>query len=125
MGELYRIEATMAIMDWNVNEEVRRSILREVHESGSDDFKVGGKVAYWRDQALSGRKRAAYILGIFAGYVAGLRGRGEDNYACVASGGRLIQVKRWQLRRAVETWTPSREGVHALRRLSKCFGKIS
>ena len=47
MSDLYRFEAMEAIMDWNINDEIRKSILRKVQDAGADDFRVGEKVAYW------------------------------------------------------------------------------
>ena len=43
MSEMYRVEAIKAIMDWNINDEIRRSILRKVQDAGADDFRVGEK----------------------------------------------------------------------------------
>ena len=115
------LSSRRAIMDWNINDEIRRSILKKVQAAGADDFRVGLKVAYWREHVVRGRKRKGYVLYIFAGYDGGLRGRGENNNAWVVSGGRHIQVSRRQLRRAVgfETWTPSKEDINALRRAER------
>jgi len=65
MSEMYRVEAIKAIMDWSINDEIRRSILRKVQDAGADDFRVGEKVAYWREHMVRGRN-ARVMFSVFS-----------------------------------------------------------
>ena len=125
--EQLRAEAVKALAEWQVNDHVRRGILRKtVHPRPSAaHLEEGQRCAFWREGGKgkpgSKSKAGGYSLGTFCGWDKGSDGRAEGANAWVRSAGRLLLVSREQLRPAFgfEQWVPDKDTIDELRHAEK------
>jgi len=119
--ELYRADGIKAAADFNVSDQVRRSILRKTANRTLEHLEPGQKIAVWTraaQQRGSGKsKRPGYKLATFVGYDPGTAGRGAGNNLLAYRAGRVKAYTREQCRPGIgfETWVPSPEDIAALK----------
>ena len=119
--ELYRADGIKAAAEFNISDQVRRSILRKTANRTLENLEPGQKIAVWTraaQQRGSGKsKRPGYKLATFVGYDPGTAGRGSGNNLLAYRAGRVKAYTREQCRPAVgfENWIPSLEDIAELK----------
>ncbi|CAE7445643.1 RE2 [Symbiodinium sp. CCMP2592] len=108
---VYRAEAQKAAAQVNVDQHVRRALLRKTAHMRIEDISPGAKCAVWRSQ-LRGkgpRKRGGYVIGRLVTF--------DGHCAWVQLGTQTVKVDRNQLRPAYgfEAWSPTDEDIKALK----------
>ena len=114
---VYRAEAQKAAAQVNVDQHVRRALLRKTARMRVDDITPGAKCAVWRSQ-LRGkgpRKRGGYIIGRLVTF--------DGHCTWVQLGTQTVKVDRNQLRPAYgfEAWSPTDEDIRALKDAERNF----
>ena len=114
---IFRAEAQRAAAQVNVDQHIRRALLRKTAHMRVQDIAPGAKCAVWRSQ-LRGkgpRKKGGYVIGRLVTF--------DKNCAWVQLGTQTVRVDRNQLRPAYgfEAWSPSHEDVQALKDAEKNF----
>jgi len=119
--ELYRVDGIKAAAEFQISDQVRRSLLRKTAHRGLSDLQPGQKIAVWTraaQQRGSGKsKRPGYKLATFVGYDPGFAGRGSNNNLLAYRAGRVKAYTREQCRPGIgfETWVPSQEDIADLK----------
>ena len=108
---LFRAEAQKAAAQVNVDQHVRRALLRKTAHMRVQDITPGAKCAFWRSQ-LRGKgpkKKGGYVIGRLVTF--------DGRCAWVQLGTQTVKVDRNQLRPAYgfESWAPDAEDIQALK----------
>ena len=111
---LFRAEAQKAAAQVNVDQHVRRALLRKTAHMRVQDIAHGAKCAVWRSQ-LRGKgpkKKGGYVIGRLVTF---------DGCAWVQLGTQTVKVDRNQLRPAYgfESWAPGADDIQALKDAEK------
>ena len=114
-ADLLRSEAIKCIAELNVNQPLRRALLRKTKRTGITDLTPGDRCAFWRWRKVGTKKRGAWTTARFLSWDS------PGKTAWVRSGHTTILVTSEQLRAAVgfEQWTPSEEDIRCLKDASK------
>ena len=112
---LFRAEAQKAAAQVNVDQHVRRALLRKTAHMRVQDIAPGAKCAVWRSQ-LRGKgpkKKGGYVIGRLVTF--------DGRCAWVQLGTQTVKVDRNQLRPAYgfESWAPDAEDIQALKDAEK------
>ena len=115
-----RIESVTAFAEYEAEQQVRKSMLRQTRDPDRHELEPGQKVGFFRSQTKEGAfrkagsttRRAGYLIGTLIGRQAAEKGH---NYF-VQYGGHQYLVSPENIRPAVgfEHWTPSQEDMDAL-----------
>ncbi|CAJ1364137.1 unnamed protein product [Effrenium voratum] len=114
-ADLLRSEAIKCIAELNVNQSLRRALLRKTKRTGITNLTPGDRCAFWRWRKVGTKKRGAWTTARFLSWDS------PGKTAWVRSGHTTILVTSEQLRAAVgfEQWTPSEEDIRCLKDASK------
>ena len=116
-AERVRAEAVKAIADLNVQQSIRRAILRKTRHVHAPQLEPGQPCAYWRWRKKGVKKRGGWISARFLSWDPSSPGK----LAWIRSGTTAALVAVEQLRAAAgfEKWVPSEADVAALKDASK------
>ena len=119
-AEMIRAEAQKHIIDLNINQQLKRAMLRKTRATTYAELQPGQPCAYWRWQRRGPKKRGAWVLSRFLAWDPSA----PTKLAWVRSGNTSILVTAEQLRTAVgfENWAPTAEDVKALKDATLSFG---
>ena len=112
-AERARSEAIGHLAAMNVDQGLRRAILRKTNNTKIEGLQPGQKIAYWRWRRRGLRKRGAWTTGRFLAYDPS-----QPNKQCwIRSGNNTILVTMEQLRLATgwEDWCPDESDIKCLK----------
>ena len=114
---IFRAEAQKAAAQVNVDQHIRRALLRKTAHMRVEDITPGAKCAVWRSR-LRGkgpRKRGGYVIGRLVTF--------DGTCAWVQLGTQTVKVDRNQLRPAYgfEAWSPDTDDIKALKDAEQNF----
>ena len=116
-AEVIRAEAMKTLHDLDVNQHLRRALLRRTRVTKVADLQPGQRCAFWRWQRRGPKKRGSWITARFLSWDPSHVGK----QAWVRAQGGTTLVTAEQLRAAVgfEQWTPDKADIKSLRDASR------
>lgn len=118
-AEIIRSEAQKYLMDLNINQQLRRAILRRTRNTKYVDLSPGQPCAFWRWQKKGQRKRGGWIVAKFLSWDPSA----PSKLAWLRTGNSTTLVAAEQIRAAMgfENWHPSEQDIRALKDAEKSF----
>ena len=118
-AERVRSEAVKAIADMNVQQSIRRAILRKTRHLRIPDLEPGSPCCFWRWRRRGQKKRGGWVTAKFLSWDLSA----PTKLAWVRSGTTTALVATEQLRSAVgfEQWVPTEQDVNVLKDASKAL----